>query len=76
MSDCSGWLQAGRHCGTISVTLDWPDTGTIPARATRPRHPRARLRHHLADEAKVRLHRLGTRTADFHVCTVRGAIPS
>ena len=35
MSDCSGRLHAGRHCCTISVTLDWPDTGAIPARATR-----------------------------------------
>ena len=58
------------------MTLDWPDTGTIPARATRPRHPRARLRPHLADEAKVQLHHLGTRTVDFHVYAVRGVIPS
>ena len=79
-------LHAACHCGTIRVTLDWPDAGAIPARAcgcglcTRhgaawTSHPGARFRLHLADPAKVQLYRFGTRTADFHVCTICGVIP-
>ena len=80
-------LQASCHCGNIRVAIDWPDLGpTIPVRAcgcefcTKHRaawtsHPDGRFRLQVADSSRVALYRLGTKTADFHVCSACGVAP-
>ncbi|WP_427915122.1 GFA family protein [Ramlibacter sp. MMS24-I3-19] len=75
------------HCGTIRFTLDWlPEPTVIPARACTcsfcTKHggvwtscPTGSLRVEIADPARARRYAFGTKTADFHVCTVCGVVP-
>ena len=80
-------LQGSCHCGNIRVAINWPDTGpTIPVRAcgcgfcTKHRaawtsHPDGRFHLQIADVSRVTQYRLGTKTADFHVCSTCGVVP-
>jgi hypothetical protein len=75
------------HCGNIRFTFDRPgNEPAIPVRAcgcdlcSKHRgvwtsHPRGRFSLHVADAGTVSQYRFGTKTADFHVCTVCGVIP-
>lgn len=75
------------HCGNIRFTLDWlPEPAMIPARACTcsfcTKHggvwtscPTGSLRVAVRDPQRVHRHAFGTRTADFHVCTVCGVVP-
>lgn len=75
------------HCGNIRFTLDWrPEPRSIPARACTcsfcSKHggvwtscPAGSLRVAVRDTGRVHRHAFGTRTADFHVCTVCGVVP-
>ncbi len=75
------------HCGNIAFTLDWsPEPEFIPARACTctfcVKHggvwtscSTGRLDVRYADPARVSTYAFGTRTADFHVCAVCGAVP-
>jgi hypothetical protein len=79
-------ISASCHCGNIRVTLDWPGSGTIPARACGcafcrkhggmwTSNPRGRFRLHTNNGLRVEPYRFGTKTADFHVCPTCGVIP-
>lgn len=75
------------HCGNIRFTLDWkPDPLEIPARACGcsfcvkhggvwTSNPAGVLRVILRDAQRVSRYEFGTKTADFHVCTVCGVAP-
>ena len=72
------------HCGNLTFDLRWhAEDAEIPARtcgcgfctrhgATWTSHPAARLRVLAGNRARVNVYRFGTRTADFHVCTICG----
>lgn len=81
-------LITGRcHCGNIAFTLDWtPEPAEIPARACTcsfctqhggvwTSYPSAALALRVRDAARVSKYAFGTRTAEFHVCAVCGAVP-
>ena len=80
-------LEGGCHCGNIRFVLLWPGVAAdIPVRKCscsfcRKRdgswtsHPDARLAVEIADPSSVSKYRFGTRTADFHVCSVCGIVP-
>lgn len=75
------------HCGNISFTLDWqPEPKEIPARACScsfcVKHggvwtacPTGSLTVRVKDDTRVSLYGFGTRTADFHVCSICGIVP-
>ena len=75
------------HCGNISFTLDWePDPTEIPARACGcsfcTRHggvwtscPTGSLRLRIVQPEHASRYSFGTKTAEFHVCTVCGVVP-
>jgi hypothetical protein len=75
------------HCANISFTLRWePDPAQIPARACGcsfcTRHggvwtscPAGSLEVRVTDAARVSAYTFGTRTAQFHVCSVCGVVP-
>jgi hypothetical protein len=89
MTDTSPYCRiAGScHCGNIRFTFDRPGTdAAIPVRAcgcelcTKHRgiwtsHPQGRFSLEIRDTGKASQYRFGTKTADFHVCTVCGVIP-
>jgi hypothetical protein len=72
------------HCGNVSFTLNWtPEPEVIPARACGctfcTRHggvwtscPTGALDVCVVDAARVSRYAFGTRTAQFHLCTVCG----
>ena len=72
------------HCGNLTFELLWPvDGAEIRARAcgcdfctrhgaTWTSHPDARLHVVAAGHEHVNVYRFGTRSADFHVCTMCG----
>ena len=76
------------HCGNISFTLDWsPEPTEIPARACGCsfciKHggvwtscPTGSLQLRIRDSAAHSTYSFGTRTADFHVCSVCGGVPA
>jgi len=82
-------LQGSCHCGNIRIAIDWPDPDprpTFPVRAcgcgfcTKHRaawtsHPDGHFYLRIADASRVTLYRLGTKTADFHVCSTCGVVP-
>lgn len=80
-------IHAACHCRNIRFTLDWPDEPpSIPARQCTCtfclKHggvwtatPAGRLRVQVQDPDRVSHYAFGTRTADFHVCAVCGAVP-
>ena len=75
------------HCGNISFSLTWePDPVLIPARACTcsfcvkhggvwTSNPSGALRVSIGDRAMTTRYAFGTRTADFHVCSVCGVVP-
>ena len=81
-------LISGRcHCGNISFALDWrPEPSEIPARACIcsfcAEHggvwtscPTGSLTVSVKDHARLSKYAFGTKTAEFHVCTVCGVAP-
>jgi hypothetical protein len=81
-------LIRGRcHCGNIAFALDWrPEPAEIPARACTctfcVKHggvwtscPQGALTIVVQDPARVSDYAFATRTAQFHVCAVCGAVP-
>ena len=80
-------IQGSCHCRNITFCLDWqPDPLEIPARACTcsfcRKHggvwtscPTGSLSIRVADPSRVSRYTFGTRTADFHICTVCGAAP-
>lgn len=75
------------HCRNISFELDWqPEPEEIPARACScsfcVKHggvwtscPTAFLTVHVKDPTHVSTYAFGTKTAEFHVCSVCGIVP-
>jgi len=75
------------HCGNITFTLDWtPEPERIPARACDcsfcQRHggvwtscPTGALEVTLHDPERVNAYEFGTKTAQFHVCSICGVPP-
>lgn len=82
-------LRGSCHCGNIHVAIDWPDsahTPTIPVRACGcnfcqkhktvwTSHPNGRFSLEVNDSSKVTPYRLGTGTAEYHVCSNCGVVP-
>ena len=80
-------LHGSCFCENIRVAIDWPDTGpTVPVRvcvcgfcrkhrAAWTSHPGGRFHLHIGDASRVSQYRLGTKTADFHVCSTCGVVP-
>lgn len=81
-------LISGRcHCGNISFVLDWrAEPAEIPARACTcsfcSKHggvwttcPTGSLTVTIKDRARLSTYAFDTKTADFHVCSVCGAVP-
>lgn len=81
-------IDGACHCGNIGFVLDWrSEPDVIAARACDCtfclKHggvwtaaPAAALRLRLRDPARVSRYAFGTRTADFLVCAVCGAVPA
>ena len=75
------------HCGNISYEFLWPEAGSrIPVRACSctfcmkhggvyTSHPDGQLAVQISDPALVNKYSFGTRTAEFHVCSLCGAVP-
>ncbi len=75
------------HCGNISFKLDWrPEPTEIPARACTcsfcTKHggvwtscPTGSLEVEIRDPSKRSRYTFGTKTANFHVCSICGAVP-
>jgi len=75
------------HCGNIAFTLDWqPEPAEIPARACTCSFCTAHggvwtactggsLHITQRERARVSNYEFGTRTAQFHVCTICGVVP-
>lgn len=79
-------FQGSCHCGNIAFTLAWPDAAPMPARACGcsfcrkhggvwTSHPQATLEVRVRDPEQVSKYLFGTRTADFHTCTLCGVVP-
>ncbi len=80
-------IEGRCHCGNISYGLDWPgDESEIAVRTcscdfctmhggTYTSHRDARLDASVRDSSRLSKYRFGTKTADFYVCSVCGAIP-
>lgn len=80
-------IHGSCHCGNIAFNLDWrPDPVEIPARACSCtfciKHggvwtscPTGELVVEIKDASRVSKYAFGTRTADFHICTICGAVP-
>lgn len=75
------------HCGNISFQLNWePEPAEIPARACTcsfcSKHggvwtscPTGSLAVEIREPSSVSRYSFGTRTAEFHVCSVCGVVP-
>jgi hypothetical protein len=80
-------IQGACHCGNVRFKLDWsPEPSEVPARACGctfcQKHggiwtscPTGTLSVEIADPSRVSRYAFGTKTADFHVCAVCGAVP-
>jgi hypothetical protein len=80
-------ISGSCHCGNISFKLDWqPEPKEIPARACSctfcTKHggvwtscPTASLAVSVRDPKHVSVYAFGTKTAEFHVCSVCGVVP-
>ena len=80
-------IRGACHCRNITFDLDWrPEPQVIPARACGctfcRKHggvwtscPVGSLGIQVADPSRVNRYAFATKTADFHVCTVCGAVP-
>lgn len=80
-------LHASCYCGNIRVAIEWPNLGpTITVRAcgcgfcTKHKaawtsNPGGHFHLRIADSSRVTQYRLGTNTADFHVCSTCGVVP-
>src|SRR5262245_2921466 len=80
-------IRGSCHCGNLRVIFDRPKSEpAIPARACScglcrkhraawTSHPDGRFHLEITDESRVTQYRLGTKTANFHVCLTCGAIP-
>ena len=75
------------HCGNIAFTLSWePEPVEIPARTCGcsfcikhggvwTSNPNGALLVTTRDESRVSRYAFGSRTAQFHICTVCGVVP-
>ncbi|HVJ63593.1 MAG TPA: hypothetical protein VM555_12885 [Tahibacter sp.] len=80
-------IRGACHCGNIAFTLEWtPEPAEIAARACTcsfcVKHggvwtscPTGALAVTIGDAPRVSRYAFGTRTADFHICTVCGVVP-
>jgi hypothetical protein len=79
-------LQGSCHCGNVRVSLDWPTSDVIPARACGctfcrkhnaawTSNPNGQFSLVITDNLQVTRYRFGSKTADFHVCQRCGVIP-
>lgn len=80
-------IQGSCHCGNIRFRLDWqPEPGEVPARACGctfcQKHggvwtscPTGSLTVEVADLSRVSRYAFGTKTAQFHICAICGAVP-
>lgn len=80
-------IHGSCHCGNISFTFDWPDSGGfIPVRACGctfcqkhqgvwTSHPEGLVKLSVDDPSRVQRYRFGTETADFHICSECGVAP-
>jgi hypothetical protein len=80
-------IRGSCHCGNIAFNLDWqPEPVEIPARACSCsfciKHggvwtscPTGALVVEIRDASHVSNYAFGTRTAEFHICTICGAVP-
>ncbi len=80
-------IKGGCHCGNIHFDLLWPQSETsINVRncgctycqkhgGAWTSHRDAELAAAIVDASLVSKYRFGTRTADFYVCSVCGAVP-
>ena len=80
-------ISGACHCRNISFELDWrPEPKEIPARACTcsfcVKHggvwtscPAGTLKVRLRDSRRVSVYAFGTKTAEFHVCSVCGVVP-
>jgi len=75
------------HCGNIRYEFLWPGPESrIPVRACSctfctkhggiyTSHPNGQLTARISDPALVNRYTFGTKTAEFHICSVCGAVP-
>lgn len=75
------------HCGNIRYEFLWPEAGSrIPVRACSctfctkhggvyTSHSDSQLTVQISDPALVNKYSFGTKTAEFHICSVCGAVP-
>jgi len=75
------------HCGNISYQFHWPEPGPhIPVRACSctfcmkhgaayTSHDDGELTARISDPARVSRYAFGTKTAEFYVCSLCGAVP-
>lgn len=80
-------ISGACHCGNLAFALDWqPEPSEIPARACGcsfcVKHggiwtscPTGSLVVTVRDRARRAIYAFGTKTADFHLCTVCGVVP-
>jgi hypothetical protein len=80
-------ISGSCHCGNIAFRLDWrPEPIEIPARACTcsfcSKHggvwtscPTGSLRVSIKDPQRVSRYAFGTKTAQFHICSVCGVVP-
>ncbi len=80
-------IKGSCHCRNIAFTLTWePDPTQIPARACDcsfctkhggvwASNPDGTLRVAVKDPSRVSKYSFGTRTAEFHLCSICGVVP-
>lgn len=80
-------INGSCHCGNVRFTLSWPQSDSeIPVRecgctfcqkhgGSWTSHRDAELGITIADQSLVSMYNFGTKTADFHVCSVCGVVP-
>ena len=80
-------ISGSCHCGNIRYEYLWPDAGSqIPVRACSctfclkhggvyTSHPDGQLSAHIEEPNHVNPYSFGTRTAEFHICNICGAVP-
>lgn len=80
-------ISGSCHCGNIAFVLDWkPEPTEIPARACScsfcSKHggvwtscPTGSLSVRVRDPGRVSRYAFGTKTAEFHLCSVCGVVP-
>ena len=78
-------LTGGCHCQNITFQLDWPEEVMVARRcsctfcqkhsAAWSSHAESQLVISIADDADVSRYEMGTKTAEFLVCSVCGIVP-